>query len=62
MAEGGKEQSDHLTPAFLVLAGLTAAAGLVRVIASDSIFRRLDETTLTYFLVAGAMLLLRHVK
>lgn len=46
-----------------VLGFATAAAGVWRILApSDSIVARLDSTTLTYFGVAGALLLLRDVR
>lgn len=47
----------------LVLGFATAAAGVWRIVAqSDSITARLDSTTLTYFGVAGVLLLLRDVR
>ncbi len=46
-----------------VLAGLTALGAVIRVVASDAkVLDRLDLTTLFYFAVAGALLMLRQVK
>jgi hypothetical protein len=48
---------------FVGLGVLIAGAGLWRVVTtSDAVFKRLDETTLTYFAVAAALLLLRDVR
>lgn len=65
-SEGPDEASvvDLLTRWLLVVLGLaTAVAGLWRIIApNDSVLTRLDSTTLTYFGVAGALLLLRDAR
>ncbi|HEX5050761.1 MAG TPA: pYEATS domain-containing protein [Planctomycetota bacterium] len=53
---------DTLAVASMVLAGTTALAGAVRLLGPETWLPRLDGMTLTYFGVAGAMLVLRNVK
>lgn len=58
---GGREAS--LVQAMLViLSVLITAAAIYRIRAEKSTFDRIDSTTLTYFAIAAAVLLLRDVK
>ena len=55
--------TDRMTKWLLVaLALLTAGAGVLRVLAPNEVLVRLDSTTLTYFGIAAALLLLRDVR
>ena len=53
---------DLLDKVSIALGIATAIAAILRIFGSDHMFERLDGTTLTYFAVAGALLLLRNVK
>lgn len=59
-----KDRVDAITPwVLLTLSAAAAAGGVLRLLAFDEpILTRLDNTTLVYFAVAGALLLLRNVK
>lgn len=60
--EPNKSKWGPLDWASLGLAGVTAMAGAFRVFGGEDVAKRIDNTTLTYFAVAGALLLLRNVK
>jgi hypothetical protein len=53
---------DILDWASIILGGATLIAGLLRIIGPSEMVARLDSTTLTYFAVAGALLMLRSIK
>jgi hypothetical protein len=46
----------------VILAGLAALGALLRMFSTSAVAVHLDETTLLYLSVAGALLLLRHIK
>jgi hypothetical protein len=53
---------DILDWASIILGASTLLAGLLRIIGPSEMVARLDSTTLTYFAVAGALLMLRSIK
>lgn len=56
------EPKDSTEPIASGLACLTAGAGLFRAVLSGSVEKGIDDTTLKYFAVAGALLLLKRIK
>jgi len=58
----GKDKNDLLVWGSAILASVVAIAGLARVYFGSGIDQRLGTTTLTYFAVAGALLMLRWIK
>lgn len=60
MAE--KNNLDIIGWGSLILAALTAFGGVMRIVLGKDVETKLSNTTLTYFAVAGAFLMLRQIK
>lgn len=61
--DASKDPAARITPWILIALGLvTAGAGVARIWFGTTLDERLSATTLQYFAVAAALVLLRHVK